>query len=146
MWVGACQGLLAHECKHACEHLVARRQLLKADELVRLVALLHAAQPAHYAGNASLIKQPALRTKGHAAERLRAGAYFDVLRYADAYIEANGLPFPLEPEAWELLPDPKCLPNLVNRASSFIYGVWHDAKYVADHIVLQNEYMSYNTP
>lgn len=35
------------------------------------------------------------------------------------------------------------LPNLVNRASSFIYGVWHDAKYVADHIVLQNEYMAY---
>jgi hypothetical protein len=35
------------------------------------------------------------------------------------------------------------LPNLVNRASSFIYGVWHDAKYVADHIVLQNEYRAY---
>ncbi|EJF71188.1 MULTISPECIES: NAD(P)/FAD-dependent oxidoreductase [unclassified Pseudomonas] len=38
------------------------------------------------------------------------------------------------------------LPNLVNRASSFIYGVWHDAKYVADHIVLQNEYMAYSKP
>ncbi|MCP1507884.1 putative flavoprotein involved in K+ transport [Pseudomonas marginalis] len=128
-------------------------------------------------------------------------AYFEVLRDADAYIEANGLPFPEEPQAWELLPDPQCLldpilslnlaeagvttilwatgfkfdfnwlkvdafdengepfhkrgisaqsgiyflglPNLVNRASSFIYGVWHDAKYVADHIVLQNEYMAY---
>lgn len=131
-------------------------------------------------------------------------AYFDVLRDADAYIEANGLAFPLEPQAWQLLPDPDCLvnpilsldlaeagvtsilwatgftfdfswlkvdafdekgepfhkrgisaqsgiyflglPNLVNRASSFIYGVWHDAKYVADHIVLQNAYMSYNKP
>jgi len=128
-------------------------------------------------------------------------AYFDVLRDADAYIEQNGLPFPLEPEAWELLPDPECLsqpllsldlqqagvttilwatgfkfdfswlqvnafddngepfhkrgicaesgiyflglPNLVNRASSFIYGVWHDAKYIADHITLQNEYKAY---
>ncbi|MFP5497610.1 NAD(P)-binding domain-containing protein [Pseudomonas sp. A4002] len=38
------------------------------------------------------------------------------------------------------------LPNLVNRASSFIYGVWHDAKYLADHIVLQNEYMAYSKP
>ncbi|WP_423453837.1 flavin-containing monooxygenase [Ottowia sp. VDI28] len=38
------------------------------------------------------------------------------------------------------------LPNLVNRASSFIYGVWHDAKYIADHIVLQNGYMSYTKP
>lgn len=35
------------------------------------------------------------------------------------------------------------LPNLVNRASSFIYGVWHDAKYIADHIVLQNAYTDY---
>jgi putative flavoprotein involved in K+ transport len=129
-------------------------------------------------------------------------AYFDVLRDADAYIEQNGLPFPPEPEAWKLLPDPDCvkepiralnlaqagittvlwatgfksdyswlkvpaafddkglpfhkrgisaasgiyfvgLPNLVNRASSFIYGVWHDAKYIADHIALQHGYMTY---
>lgn len=129
-------------------------------------------------------------------------AYFDVLREADAYVEQNGLPFPPEPEAWNLLEDPECiknpilqldleqagitsiiwatgfkfdfswlkvnafddkgmpfhkrgisaesgiyfvgLPNLVNRASSFIYGVWHDAKYIADHIVLQNAYMAYD--
>lgn len=38
------------------------------------------------------------------------------------------------------------LPNLVNRASSFIYGVWHDAKYIADHIVIQDAYMSYGKP
>lgn len=36
------------------------------------------------------------------------------------------------------------LPNLVNRASSFIYGVWHDAKYIADHISLQHDYMTYS--
>ena len=36
------------------------------------------------------------------------------------------------------------LPNLVNRASSFIYGVWHDAKYIADHIALQRGYMTYS--
>ncbi len=131
-------------------------------------------------------------------------AYFDVLREADAYIEQNGLPFPPEPTAWDLLPDPDCLknpilsldlaqagittilwatgfkfdfswlkvnafdekgdpfhkrgisaesgiyflglPNLVNRASSFIYGVWHDAKYIADHIVIQDGYMTYDKP
>lgn len=137
------------------------------------------------------------------AENIAEGdkAYFDVLRDADAYIEKNGLDFPQEPEAWELLPDPECLlnpheqldcnaagittiiwatgfkfdfswlkvdafdekglpfhkrgisaergvyflglPNLVNRASSFIYGVWHDAKYIADHIVIQNTYSTY---
>jgi len=38
------------------------------------------------------------------------------------------------------------LPNLVNRASSFIYGVWHDAKYIADHIAIQDAYMSYGKP
>lgn len=140
------------------------------------------------------------------AENIAQGdqAYFDVLRDADGYIERNGLPFPKEQEAWELLPDPDCikqpilslnaeeagittvlwatgfkfdfswlqvnafdengepfhkrgisaesgiyflgLPNLVNRASSFIYGVWHDAKYIADHIVIQNGYMSYEKP
>jgi putative flavoprotein involved in K+ transport len=31
----------------------------------------------------------------------------------------------------------------VNRASSFIYGVWHDAKYIADHIAMQHGYMTY---
>lgn len=140
------------------------------------------------------------------AEHIGEGdrAYFDILRDADAYIKANGLPFAPEPEAWTLLPDPDCLtnpvleldlaaagittllwatgfvsdyrwlkvnafddkgdpfhkrgisaesgiyflglPNLVNRASSFIYGVWHDAKYVADHIVLQNAYRAYAKP
>lgn len=140
------------------------------------------------------------------AENIAQGdqAYFDVLRDADKYIERNGLSFPEEQGAWELLPDPDCikepilslnaeeagittvlwatgfkfdfswlkvsafdengepfhkrgisaesgiyflgLPNLVNRASSFIYGVWHDAKYIADHIVMQNGYMSYEKP
>ncbi len=35
------------------------------------------------------------------------------------------------------------LPNLVNRASSFIYGVWHDAKYIADHIMTRQGYLSF---
>lgn len=35
------------------------------------------------------------------------------------------------------------LPELTNRASSFIYGTWHDAKYIADHIALQRDYVAY---
>jgi putative flavoprotein involved in K+ transport len=31
------------------------------------------------------------------------------------------------------------LPWLSRRASSFIWGVWHDAKYVAEHIALQSQ-------
>ena len=35
------------------------------------------------------------------------------------------------------------LPNLVNRASAFIYGCWQDAKRIADHIVIQRNYDDY---
>ncbi|NDV88922.1 NAD(P)-binding domain-containing protein [Aurantimonas aggregata] len=35
------------------------------------------------------------------------------------------------------------LPWLSGRGSSFIWGVWHDAKYIADHIVTRRGYMSY---
>ncbi|MEM5437692.1 NAD(P)/FAD-dependent oxidoreductase [Paraburkholderia diazotrophica] len=35
------------------------------------------------------------------------------------------------------------LPWLSRRASSFIWGVWHDAKHIADHIVTQRKYLAY---
>lgn len=35
------------------------------------------------------------------------------------------------------------LPWLSRRGSSFIWGVWHDAKHVADHIVTQRRYLAY---
>ena len=35
------------------------------------------------------------------------------------------------------------LPWLSRRGSSFIWGVWHDAKYIADHISLQRAYAAY---
>ncbi len=35
------------------------------------------------------------------------------------------------------------LPWQTRRGSSFIWGVWHDAKYVADHIAKQRAYISY---
>lgn len=36
------------------------------------------------------------------------------------------------------------LPWLSRRGSSFIYGVWHDALYLADHIAKQNRYLAYH--
>ena len=36
------------------------------------------------------------------------------------------------------------LPWQSRRGSSFIWGVWHDAKYVADQIVIQRSYMAYH--
>ncbi|SFD97494.1 flavin-containing monooxygenase [Roseivivax sediminis] len=35
------------------------------------------------------------------------------------------------------------LPELTNRASSFIYGCWYDAKYIATHIGVQRNYTAY---
>ena len=35
------------------------------------------------------------------------------------------------------------LPWLSRRGSAFIWGVWHDAKHIADHIVTQRKYQSY---
>lgn len=37
------------------------------------------------------------------------------------------------------------LPWLSRRGSSFIWGVWHDARYVADHIVTQRGYLTHGT-
>lgn len=37
------------------------------------------------------------------------------------------------------------LPWLSRRGSSFIWGVWHDARYVADHIATRRAYLAYGT-
>jgi putative flavoprotein involved in K+ transport len=37
------------------------------------------------------------------------------------------------------------LPRLSQRGSSFIWGVWHDARYLADHILTQRKYLAYHT-
>ncbi|MDR5799814.1 MULTISPECIES: NAD(P)/FAD-dependent oxidoreductase [unclassified Caballeronia] len=36
------------------------------------------------------------------------------------------------------------LPWLSRRGSAFIWGVWHDAKHIADHIVTQRKYLAYH--
>lgn len=36
------------------------------------------------------------------------------------------------------------LPWQSGRGSSFIFGVWHDAKFLADHIATQRQYLAYN--
>lgn len=38
------------------------------------------------------------------------------------------------------------LPWLSSRGSSFIWGVWHDAKRIADHIAIQRRYLAYRSP
>jgi len=60
----------------------------------------------------------------------------------DAF-DANGAPFHKRGISAETGIYFLGLPELTNRASSFIYGCWHDAKYIADHIALQRMYVSY---
>jgi putative flavoprotein involved in K+ transport len=38
------------------------------------------------------------------------------------------------------------LPWLSRRGSAFIWGVWHDARHVADHIATQRSYLAYRAP
>lgn len=128
--------------------------------------------------------------------------YLNLLDEADAYVAANGIDLPEEPEARTFLPDAKCISQPLQtldlheagittiiwatgfavdygwlevdaldgdgkpkhqrgvstepgiyflglawqsrRGSSFIWGVWHDAKYIADHIVTQRSYMKHH--
>jgi len=95
------------------------------------------------------------------AENVAAGDanYLSVLDEADAYVSREGIDLPVEPGAREIGPDPRCLthptlslevhergvskspglyflglPWLSMRGSSFIWGVWQDAKYLASRI------------
>ncbi len=145
-------------------------------------------------GRAETFADGTMHFAGDAARNVTAGDanYLSVLDAADAYIAAEGLDFPLEPEARSFLPDPDCLTHpihdlnlakagvtaiiwatgfaldfgwlqveafdakgrpahdrgvstvpgvyflglawLSRRASPFIWGVWHDAAYLAGHI------------
>lgn len=38
------------------------------------------------------------------------------------------------------------LPWLSRRGSTFIWGVWHDAKHIAGHIAIQQQYLAYRDP
>ena len=125
-----------------------------------------------------------------------------LLDQADEYVIRNGLDFPLEPEAREVLPDPDCVKNPIleidlkeaginsivwatgfdvdfswlkvdaldengkpkhdrgistesgiyflglpwqsRRGSSFIWGVWQDAKFLADQIKLRTKYLEFD--
>ena len=125
-----------------------------------------------------------------------------LLDQADDYVIRNGLNFPLEPEAREVLPDPECVTNPIleidleeaginsivwatgfdvdfswlkvdaldengrpkhergistesgiyflglpwqsRRGSSFIWGVWQDAKFLADQIKLRTNYLNFD--
>ncbi len=148
----------------------------------------------------------ALTFAGDLCENIAHGdaSYLSMLDDADTYITRNGLNFPEEPAARNMLPDPACMTDPVRqldlaaagvtsiiwatgfsqdfswlkvdafddagkpahqrgvstepgiyflglpwqsrRGSTFIWGVWHDAKYLADQISIQRMYSQYDRP
>lgn len=155
-------------------------------------------------GRTEAVQDNRLHFADDLADNLAAGdaSLHKLLAEADAYVTAQGLDLPPEPEAYAQLPDPDCvteplrsldmkasglgsiiwatgfkldyswldldifdaqgrprhqrgvspepgiyflgLPWQSRRGSSFIWGVWHDARYLADQIVIQRSYKAYH--
>lgn len=155
-------------------------------------------------GRTHSVKKNVMRFESDLAKNIANGNSYtlSLLDQADEYVIRNGLDFPLEPEAREVLPDPQCVKNPIleidlkeaginsivwatgfdvdfswlkvdvldengkpkhergistesgiyflglpwqsRRGSSFIWGVWQDAKFVADQIQLRTQYLEFD--
>ena len=155
-------------------------------------------------GRTHSVKKNVMRFEPDLAKNIANGNSYtlSLLDQADEYVIRNGLDFPLEPEAREVLPDPDCVKNPIleidlkeaginsivwatgfdvdfswlkvdaldengkpkhdrgistesgiyflglpwqsRRGSSFIWGVWQDAKFVADQIQLRTQYLEFD--
>lgn len=155
-------------------------------------------------GRTEAYKDGVMSFAGDLAKNVAGGDanYLSLLDEADAYVTANGIDLPLEPEARKIGPDPDCLthplrqlnlkeagvttiiwatgfnvdyswmkvdsfdekgrpkhvrgasavpgiyfmglPWQSRRGSSFIWGCWHDAKYLADRIATRRKYIEYH--
>ena len=155
-------------------------------------------------GRTHSVKKNVMRFESDLAKNIANGNSYtlSLLDQADEYVIRNGLDFPLEPEAREVLPDPDCVTNPIleinlekaginsivwatgfdvdfgwlkvnaldengkpkhdrgistesgiyflglpwqsRRGSSFIWGVWQDAKFVADQIQLRTQYLEFD--
>ena len=155
-------------------------------------------------GRTHSVKKNVIRFEPDLAKNIANGNSYtlSLLDQADEYVIRNGLDFPLEPEAREVLPDPDCVTNPIleinlekaginsivwatgfdvdfgwlkvnaldengkpkhdrgistesgiyflglpwqsRRGSSFIWGVWQDAKFLADQIKLRTKYLEFD--
>ena len=155
-------------------------------------------------GRTHSVKKNVIRFEPDLAKNIANGNSYtlSLLDQADEYVIRNGLDFPLEPEAREVLPDPDCVKNPIleidlkeaginsiiwatgfdvdfswlkvdaldengkpkhergistesgiyflglpwqsRRGSSFIWGVWQDAKFLADQIQLRTQYLEFD--
>ena len=155
-------------------------------------------------GRTHSVKKNVMRFESDLAKNIANGNSYtlSLLDQADEYVIRNGLDFPLEPEAREVLPDPQCVKNPIleidlkeaginsivwatgfdvdfswlkvdvldengkpkhergistesgiyflglpwqsRRGSSFIWGVWQDAKFLADQIQLRTQYLEFD--
>ena len=155
-------------------------------------------------GRTHSVKKNVMRFEPDLAKNIANGNSYtlSLLDQADDYVIRNGLDFPMEPKAREVLPDPECVTNPIleidlekaginsivwatgfdvdfswlkvdaldengkpkhergistesgiyflglpwqsRRGSSFIWGVWQDAKFLADQIKLRTKYLDFD--
>ena len=155
-------------------------------------------------GRTDSVQKNVMRFAPDLAKNITEGNSYtlSLLEQADDYVIRNGLDFPLEPKAKEVLPDPECVTNPIleidlekaginsivwatgfdvdfswlkvdaldengkpkhergistesgiyflglpwqsRRGSSFIWGVWQDAKFLADQIKLRTNYLDFD--
>lgn len=200
-WLGVLNKWEMSAPPQGAEHVTIAVSGANGGHTVNFRTLAH--QGITLVGRASGYRDGVLEFDADLAENVSRGDanYLSLLDEADAYIEANGLDFPEEPEARELGELPACisdpirqldlaaagittiiwatgfmvdygwlevdtfdergrpkhqkgvseeagvyfvgLPWQSRRGSSFIWGVWHDARYIADQIMIQRGYAAH---
>lgn len=123
----------------------------QADEYVRANGLDLPAEPQarQLLPNPECVTQPILELDMQAAN-ITSVIWASGFSYDFDWLQVNAFDEQKKPKHKRGISDERGvyflgLPYLTGRGSSFIWGVWHDAKYIAEHIDIQRKYQEYQT-
>lgn len=123
----------------------------QADEYVRANGLDLPAEPQarQLLPNPECVTQPILELDMQAAN-ITSVIWASGFSYDFDWLQVNAFDEQKKPKHKQGISDERGiyflgLPYLTGRGSSFIWGVWHDAKYIAEHIDIQRKYHEYQT-
>ena len=123
----------------------------QADEYVRVNGLDLPAEPQarQLLPNPECVTQPILELDMQAAN-ITSVIWASGFSYDFDWLQVNSFDEQKNPKHKRGISDERGiyflgLPYLTGRGSSFIWGVWHDAKYIAEHIDIQRKYHEYQT-
>ncbi|RYL24601.1 flavin-containing monooxygenase [Acinetobacter piscicola] len=123
----------------------------QADEYVRANGLDLPAEPQarQLLPNPECVTQPILELDMQAAN-ITSVIWASGFSYDFDWLQVNAFDEQKKPKHKQGISDERGiyflgLPYLTGRGSSFIWGVWHDAKYIAEHIDIQRKYQEYQT-